>query len=146
MSSLSNRILTPCLKPLGRVQNVKPIGVIDHQRPIPSLDPIRTSVNALPSATVVSDVSDEMLQAQIKINAEMMQRVDNLEAERKAFGDQIKALQAASDQSKKENAFYKTKLAESTAECNKLKEKLAKRKSDANVDSSANKENVNASN
>lgn len=129
------------------MQSVPRFGVIDnHQRPIPNLNPIRTSVNASPSATVVSDGSDEMLQAQIKLNAEMMQRVDNLEAERKAFAAQIKVLQAASDQSKKENAFYKAKLAESTAECDQLKEKLGKRKSGANVDSSANKENVNASN
>lgn len=157
-----NRIQTPCLKPLGRVefqsnpnckcstcvQIVKPnipwmqsiprFSVVDnHQRSIPELKPIR-SAKPSPSATMTSSKSDEMMQAQIKLNAELMQRVSALEAEKKILADEVKKLQAECDRSKKLNAFYRTKFADSIT----LKEKLDNRTPDVKVDSSANKENL----
>lgn len=159
VSSITNRIQIPCLKPLGRVQfecnsdcecsmcvqtlqpkvpwmqSVPRFGVIDnHQRPIPDLNPSGASAKSpLPSHAISEP--DEMLQTQIKLNTGLMQRVDALEAE-------IKVLAAASDQAKKGIAFYKAKYNELLAECNQLKEKLAKRKPYTNVDLSANKENM----
>ncbi|XP_055307414.1 uncharacterized protein LOC129571620 isoform X2 [Sitodiplosis mosellana] len=141
------------------MQSVPRFGVIDnHQRPIPDLNPIGASAKVPPSATVVSRQSsemmqaakaspgvsrksDEMMQAQIKLNAQLMQRIDDFEAEKKVWAEEIKALQAASERSKKEATFFKAKFAESSSECNKLNDKLAKRKPDTNADSSANKEN-----
>lgn len=168
VSSLANRIQTPSMEPLGRekfdhnpncdcsmcaqaekpnvpwMQSIPRFAVIDnHQRPVPTLHPIRASVDASPSATVVNDESKEMLEAQIKINAEMMQRVDTFEAERNAFASEIKTLRSSLDQCKKENAFCKAKLLETLAECEQLKKKLVKGKPDAKVNSSTNKENVN---
>lgn len=142
------------------MQRVPRFGVIDnHQRPIPRLNPIAPLTKTPPSATVVSgssgqtlqatkvspstdvDVqSAEMMQAQIKLNADMMKRVEALEAEKKCFADEIKALRTLSERSQKEAAFYKAKYAESSSQYQKLNEKLAKRKVDGNQ-SSENKEN-----
>lgn len=87
---------------------------------------------------MTSSESDEMMQAQIKLNAELMQRVSAFEAEKKILADEVKKLQAECDRSKKLNAFYRTKFADSIT----LKEKLDNRTPDVKVDSSANKENL----
>lgn len=169
VASIANRIKSPDMQPLGRVnfahnslcicstcvQSVKPnvpwmqsvprFSVIDnHQRPVPDLAPIPASTNPSAStsvtASVNSDGSQELLEVQMKLNNELMQRVDTLEAEKKALEDNVQVLQAECDQSKKQAMFYKSKWDASLAE--NIKPKVGNRNLDAIVDSSANKENL----
>lgn len=154
MASIANRILAPDMQPLGRVkpnvpwmQSVPRFSVIDnHHRPVPDLAPILASANpsasasASVAASVNSDGSQELLEVQMKLNTELMQRVGTLEAEKKALEDNVRVLQAECDQSKKQAMFYKSKLDASSAE--NIKPKVGNRNLDAKVDSSANKENL----
>lgn len=152
-SSVANRIDTcdsVVKQDLLWLQANPRFGVVDnHQcRPIPDLNPISPLAHASPAATVSRESnddfpSDDMLQTQINLNAEILQRFDALEAEKKTMAAEIKALRAATDLSKKENTVFNVKLAESSAECTKLKEKLATFKPVAKVVRFTNKENMN---
>lgn len=130
------------------MQSVPRFSVIDnHQRPVPKLAPILTSANPSASASasapvatsVNSDEPKELLEVQMKLNTELMQRVDTLEAEKKVLEDTVQRLQAECDRSKKQAMFFKSKLDASLAE--NIKSKVGNRNLEANVDSSANKEN-----
>lgn len=140
----------PNLNPIGALINASPTTVVsgalakidEDQRRISSLNSNGVSVNASP-ATGVRGGTDEILETQIKLNTELMKRLDALESERKTFMDEINALRVASDQNKKENMFYKTKYTESSAEISQLKDKLSKRNPDTKAVPLANKENIN---
>lgn len=123
------------------MQSVPRFSVIDnHQRPIPNLNPIRASPTSSPvnnvSTDTADDVSEEMLQAQIKINSDMMKRVDDSEAKNKALAEQIKELQGTADKFKKDAEYYMQKFKSAMAECNDLKSKGKK------GNTAENKENV----
>lgn len=123
------------------MQSVPRFSVVDrHQRPIPDLNPIDSLVDASLTNVPVNDDPEELLQTQIKLNAELMKRVEALGAEKTTLTAEVKALQAAVDQSKKETAFYKIKFEESSAELDQLK-----KKGKGKIDSDSNKENLNNS-
>lgn len=100
-----------------------------------------------PSSTIVSRslsnvVNDEssqggcnedMLQAQIKLNTEMMARVEALEKERKEFAEMLKnfegerkQMQKDIDKISKEKDYFKTKHGESSEQLKYLKKKFEK--------------------
>lgn len=105
------------------MQTTPRFSVVDNQqpRPIPQLQSITSSAH-----DNTNDVSDELLQIQIKLNADLMARIDALEAAKKEWSGEVKALKAAVDKGNKENAMVNAKLSEATANCNKLQEKLSK--------------------
>lgn len=108
------------------MQSVPRFSVIDnHQRPIPGLNPIHSK--ASDGANV-----DEMLEVQIKMNAEIMKRMETFENEKKDLEATIKMLQVECDKFKKQSAVYKARLDNV--------------KLDAKAGSSENKENMNKSN
>lgn len=127
------------------LQTTPRFGVIDNapSRPVPKL---------LPAATVTREVAannssnDEMLQTQLKMNAEILQRLDALEAEKKTLVEEVKTVQAAFDMSNKANAVMKAELEQSLDECSKLREKLAKFKPVSKKEVFKNKENLNTVN
>lgn len=158
------------------LQTAPRFGVVDNQaattsRPVPNLSLIASNpigTRTLPNATITSasliatqsnvsptaaDIrksndNDDMVQAQIKLNADLMQRIDNFEAEKNAMAEEVKALQAAVNRSNKENAMLKSKLNQASIENRKLEEKLGKFKpvSKINLNLIQNKENVDQPN
>lgn len=160
MFSVANRIQT--VDSVGKQdlpwqQTIPRFSVLDsqHSRPVPNLNPIVPSAaigqttNESPKDSVQSgdtNTSDELLDIQLKMNRDIMKRVEKLEAENKAKNEEFKALQADLDLSRKQNQVIESQLAASLAECAKLKEKLATFKPVSKpfkpVVLDANKENV----
>lgn len=79
---------------------------VNQQRSLPGLHPILRSAKT-PSPANVIDKSDDRLEVQIKMNAELLSRIEVLEEEKKAAISEKKNFQAIIDQMKKENAFLK---------------------------------------
>lgn len=103
------------------MQNQPRFGVVDNERrPVPNLQPIRSKANEQPA-------NDE-LQTQVKLNGELLQRIEVVEKEKMA-------LVADGEQLKKQIGFLKMKLNSAVSERDELKKKLDKR-------SSSNKENI----
>ncbi|XP_055306903.1 uncharacterized protein LOC129571163 [Sitodiplosis mosellana] len=75
------------------------------------------------NASIPHDLSHDMMQAQIKLNAEMMQRVEALEAQRKAFEEERKKLQQAAEKNKKAKEYYKSLYVETAGSLEQLKKK-----------------------
>lgn len=131
------------------MQRVPRFGVVDNQqkRPVPDLNPIRVSPKPTTPTTANQDEeSCDGLETQIKLNAELLKRIEALESADKANATEIKLVQSAWEKSKKESAFYKAKYDEVNALCNKLMEKTAKHKQGALNDSREDKENMDVSN
>lgn len=129
--------------------------VLDNlQRPIPGLTRIQGRVHAATttsnaSATVTSNASqnmanrgtadaanaekDQMMQAQIKLNAELLQRIEQLEAGKLKTMADAELLQTSLDRAKKECAFYKAQFESKVAQLNHQK-----RKADENKENMSN--------
>lgn len=101
---------------------------VSHQRPIPDLNPIRSKASD-------ENKDADMLDVQIKINAEILKRIDTLEDAKKDVEAKMKILQAECAKYKKQSAFYKTKLYNVKVDP----------KADAKADQSKDKENLNES-
>lgn len=147
-------------------------GVVDNQqRPIPNLNPIAKIIaNASvistanrensPSLTPLADASqsdpkdreqNDVLEVQLKVNRELMERVDAIEKENKAMAEVVKALRTETDMRRKQHTILKAKYDVSLAEIAQLKGKLATFKpviKPSNIPADSNKENAykNASN
>ena len=99
----------------------------NQQRRLPDLQPIHRSTKT-PSPAEVVDEPDDPLQVQIKMNNELLRRIQVLEEEKKAAIEEKKNLLAIIDKMKKEHAFFKATSGQTV------------------VAAFANKENVDSSN
>lgn len=152
MNSSSPTKRAPSLNSSGNVPNVPwapthpRFTVLDNlQRPVPGLTRIEGRVHAATasnaSATVTSNASqdmanrgaadaanaekDQMLQGQIKLNAELLHRIEQLEAEKLKTMADARLLQTSLDRAKKECAFYKAQF---ESQLNQQKEKADENK------------------
>lgn len=78
----------------------------NQQRRLPDLQPIHCSTKT-PSPANVIDEPDDRLEVQMKMNTELLRRIDVLEEEKKATIEEKKNLHAIIDKLKKELAFFK---------------------------------------
>lgn len=93
------------------VQSKPRFSVVDNQqRSVPDSQPI---IPPAESPANTTNESDGKFETQIKMNAELLHRIEKLEEEKLAIVEEKKKLQALLDKINKENVFYKAKCGQS---------------------------------
>lgn len=122
-------------------------GTVPRAKPVPGLLSIGNrngSENGHDASLANQSVDAEMMEAQFKLNAEMMARVEALEADKKKHVDEKKALEDERNQLKmlieqanKEKQFFKSRLADTTDQLQYLKKRMMGKSSEQRNEQSA---------
>lgn len=94
---------------------------------MPNLFPVKSALRDDRSSSLLTGLNTELLEAQIKINAKVMEEIDALKEERKAMVEEKNRMMALNEQLAKEKRMFGVKLAHTTEQLEYLKKKVDKR-------------------